>query len=76
MCINPMKRFEIDKYISIQRQLFQNDFNFKNKYIPQRDEDYYIHDNMNANLNIIDLKKEYTVDTSEFLSKGKATPFE
>lgn len=75
MCINPMKRFEIDKYISIQRQLFQNDFNFKNKYIPQRDEDYYIHDNMNANLNIIDLKKEYTVDTSEFLSKGKATPF-
>ena len=31
---------------------------------------------MNANLNIIDLKKEYTVDTSEFLSKGKATPFE
>lgn len=76
MCINPMKRFEIDKYISIQRQLFQNDFNFRNKYIPQRDEDYYIHDNMNANLNIIDLKKEYTVDTSEFLSKGKATPFE
>jgi dihydroorotase len=76
MCINPMKRFEIDKYISIQRQLFQNDFNFKNKYIPQRDEDYYIHDNMNANINIIDLKKEYTVDTSEFLSKGKATPFE
>ena len=76
MCINPMKRFEIDKYISIQRQLFQNDFNFKNKYIPQRDEDYYIHDNMNANLNIIDLKKEYTVDTSEFLSKGRATPFE
>ena len=76
MCINPMKRFEIDKYISIQRQLFQNDFNFRNKYIPQRDEDYYIHDNMNANLNIIDLKKEHTVDTSEFLSKGKATPFE
>ena len=76
MCINPMKRFEIDKYISIQRQLFQNDFNFRNKYIQQRDEDYYIHDNMNANLNIIDLKKEYTVDTSEFLSKGKATPFE
>lgn len=76
MCINPMKRFEIDKYISIQRQLFQNDFNFKNKYIPQRDEEYFIHDNMNANLNIIDLKKEFTVDTSKFLSKGRATPFE
>ena len=76
MCINPMKRFEIDKYISIQRQLFENNFDFKKNYIPNRDENYYIHDNMNANFNIIDLNKEYIVDTDTFLSKGKATPFE
>ena len=31
---------------------------------------------MNANFNIIDLNKEYIVDTDTFLSKGKATPFE
>ena len=46
------------------------------KYIPNRDENYYIHDNMNANFNILDLNKEYIVDTDTFLSKGKATPFE
>lgn len=76
MCINSMKRFEIDKYISIQRQLFENNFDFKKNYIPNRDENYYIHDNMNANFNIIDLNKEYIVDSAAFFSKGKATPFE
>ena len=29
-----------------------------------------------ANLCIFDLNKEYKIDPSEFLSKGKATPFE
>jgi len=31
---------------------------------------------MNANFNIIDLNKEYIVDSAAFFSKGKATPFE
>ena len=29
-----------------------------------------------ANLTVIDLEKEYTIDSSTFLSKGKATPFD
>ena len=35
-----------------------------------------IGDGETANLTVIDLKNEFTVDSSRFLSMGRATPFE
>jgi dihydroorotase len=76
MCINPLKRFNLPKYTQIQKQLFKNNFDFSKKYKTTSDDNYYIHDNMIANFNIIDLEKTYKVCPDEFLSMGKSTPFE
>ena len=49
MCINPSKRFGIDKSISVGDK---------------------------ADLTVFDLESKYNVDPSEFLTKGRATPFD